>query len=58
MLTNLLQKLDPTPTPCNPWHKHPTYNNRNTPTHTQGPQNSAFPSLLISQNHPTSCLHF
>jgi hypothetical protein len=31
------------PNPCNPWHSTLHFNNRDTPKHTQGPQNPAAP---------------
>jgi hypothetical protein len=33
LLTNLLCQLYTTPTPCNPWHKHPAVQQKYTQTH-------------------------
>jgi hypothetical protein len=54
LLTSILYHLYINPTSCNPWHKH--YNNRNTPKHTQGPQNPAAPTPLKPPTHPFYCL--
>jgi hypothetical protein len=35
LLTTLLCQLYTFTVPCIPWHKHPHYNNRNTPTYTR-----------------------